>query len=486
MVRTGDSFANLLPETIIMSSIIESAGRSIANNLPVVGVNDDSVKGQDLRGGELIKQLATGGLALGGGVGAAVVLVNYLKSMQQEAEIEDETRLNDDTLYIPTRKREKSAAEVNRWLAPGLAVTGGVIAGGASYALTQAVYNYLQKKHRQNLLDEAQNETLAAAELEAEKSAADMSFSDLVTAFPVAVPLLAALASGGVAYAALNKTFPVVTPPKSKYPRRIRQVTEGGDVEIPEEGELQVKAASARDIWASDDCEAAAMEFLTLFTDRVAMEKGATCITSDILNRVAAEGPNEALRLLRDDGLPALCEAVKGATCVSDDVKAMSAAVIFKSARLAPAVAAVAAAELLDMLPNVMGICKAAGHEQADKLAGLGALMHMSWFRPQITKAASSLGDGHPLLQALMAMISGAPKQEAATGPPAMAGSPTMGGEDRDAALTSDVSGSMGEDNEGDDSEQPGRSGDDDESQGQDDVIDAFMGDPKKAPPPTD
>jgi hypothetical protein len=463
-----------------MSSLIENAGRSIADSLPLVGVNDPSVKGQNLRGGELVKQLATGGLALGSGVGAAVVLVNYLKSMQQEAEIEDETRLNDDTLYLPSRKQEKAAAEVNRWLAPGLAVTGGVVAGGASYALTQAVYNYLQKKHRQKLLDEAQNETLVAADLEAEKSAASMSFADLATAFPVAVPLLAALASGGVAYAALNKTFPVVQPPKSKYPRRIRQVTEGGDVEIPEEA-AQTKAASAADLWADGDCESAAMEFLALVTDRVAMEKGATCITSDILNRVGAEGPRELTSMLRDNGLPAVCEAVKGAACVSDDVKVMSAAVIFKSARLAPAVASVAAAELLDMLPNVMSLCKSASATRLDTLAGLGALMHMSWFRPQIVKAATALGEEHPLLQALMSMMASAPQQ-----PPTPRAALVDGNmEDRDAALTSDISGSMGEDNEGDDSDPGSPKGDDDESQGDDDVIDTFMGDPKKAPPPT-
>ncbi len=462
-----------------MSSLIENAGRTIANHLPVVGVNDASVKGQDQRGGELIKQLATGGLALGSGVGAAVVLVNYLRSMQQEAEVEDESRLNDDTLYLPAHK--KSAAEVNRWLAPGLAVTGGVLAGGASYALTQAVYNYLQKKHRQKLLDEAQNETLAAADLEAEKSAANMTFSDLVTAFPVAVPLLAALASGGVTYAALNKTFPVVQPPKSKYPRRIRQVAEGGEVEIPGEEDGQLKAASARDLWAANDCEAAAMEFLALFTDRVAMEKGATCITSDILNRVGSDGPKELTTMLHDNGLSAVCEAVKGAACVSDEVKAMSAAVIFKSARLSPVVAAIAAAELQDMLPHVTGLCKESSADRLDELAGLGALMHMSWFRPQIEKAAAAMDGGHPLLQALMSMLSGAPQEKRpVTGAVGAAGS-----EDRDAALTSDISGSMGEDNEGDDSDPSVSKGDDDESQGKDDVIDTFMGDPKKAPPPT-
>jgi hypothetical protein len=117
-----------------------------------------------------------------------------------------------------------------------------------------------------------------------------------------------------------------------------------------------------------------------------------------------------------------------------------------------------------------------------DKLAGLGALMQMNWNRPQIEKAASSLGEGHPLLQALMDMLSGAPKSEQAT-----VGAPTgEEADDRDAALTSDVSGSMGEDNEGDDSEGDPAHGDDDESQGDDDVVDTFMGDPKKAPPPTE
>ena len=128
------------------------------------------------------------------------------------------------------------------------------------------------------------------------------------------------------------------------------------------------------------------------------------------------------------------------------------------------------------MLPNVMQLCKSASDDKLDKLAGLGALMHMSWFRPQIIKAAAAVGSDHPLLQALMSLMAEAPQDRGAQ-------LPAGGSEERDAALTSDISGSMGEDNEGDDD--PTSHGDDDESQGEDDVIDAFMGDPKQAPPPT-
>lgn len=460
-----------------MSSLIESAARGVRETLPGIGANKETTVKQTARGQDLIKQLATGGLALGGGVGAAVVLLNYLKSMQQEAEVDDESRLNDDTLYIPSG-RTKMASDVNRWLAPGVAVTGGILSAGGAYALTQAVYNYLQKKHRQKLLDEAQNDTLLAADIETQKSAAQMTFSDLVTAFPVAVPLLAALASGGVAYAALNKTFPVVQTPKSKYPKRVRQVAADGDVE-PLDPSLNVKSASDR--YAEEDCEAAAMEFMTMFTDSVAMEKGAFCITSDIINRVASDGVDGLTRVLRDQGLPAMVEIVKGASehPVDDHTKAAAAAVIFKSARLAPVVGAVAAAELLDMIPGVMSMCQDMDHDQLDKLAGVGSLMQMSWIRPGIEKAAAALPVDNPLMSALVAALSGRNQTQTEGELPSGELTGTAADEDRDAAMTSDVSGSMAEDNEG------SSEGDvDDESQDDDDAVDAFMDNPTAAPPP--
>lgn len=457
-----------------MSSIIEQAARSLKGALPGAGAGSEANARQDARGQELIKQLAIGGLALGGGTSAAVALANYLRSMRQENEVEDESRLNDDTLYIPAG-REKSAADggVNRWLAPGLAITGGILSAGGAYALTQSVYNALQRRRRQKMLDEAQNETLLAADLETEKAASSMTFSDLVTAFPVAVPLLAALASGGLAYTALNKTFPTVKSPKSKFPKRIRQVAADG--EITEVEAPQTKSAAAADLWAERDCRDAGMEYLALFTDRVAMEKGAMCITSDILNRVARDGTIALARATRDHGLPALCEITKGASDnpASEGEKAMAAAAIFKSARLSSVVGAIAAAEFADMLPHIDGICSGMEPEQLDKMAGLGALMHLSWHRPAMVKGAAAMPQTNPLLMELVAMLQGAPQQQATADEE----------EERDAALTSDVSGSMAEDNEGG-GEELDDEGEEDESQASDDVIDSFMAAPSSAPPP--
>ncbi len=443
--------------------------RGVTNNLPGVGAGRASAAAQSERGKELIKNLAVGGLALGSGAGVAVALVNYLRSLSQENELNDEDRLDDDTLYIPAQKKSASSPDVNRWLAPGLALTGSVLTAGASYAATQAIYNYLQKKHRQRLLDEAQRETLDAAGIETEKAATQMTFADLATAFPVAIPLLAAMASGGVAYAALNKSFPVVQAPKSKYPKRIRAIAADGGIEdLSEDVETDTLKKSA----AESDIEAAANEFLTLFTDRLAMEKQALCVTSDILNRAAKDGTAELNKVYSEQGLSALCECVKGASLrpSSASQKATAAILLQKSARLAPALNALAAAEFIDMMPTVSAQVQAMGPEGIDKMAGLASLMHLSLFRPQaaeyVEKAAA---EGNAMLMELIQKLSemktpGGNTQDSEV-------------EERDAALTSDLSGSMAEDNEGDESEK--EQNHDAEATGKNDVVDDFMDDPQ-------
>jgi hypothetical protein len=462
-----------------MSSIIESAARGLKNSLPGIGVGQEVADRQRARGHDLIKNLALGGLALGGGTGALVALANYLKSMSEEGDLENASRLDDETLYIPepknTIKQAMDAATVDRWTAPGLAITGGILSAGGAYALTQAVYNYLQKKHRQQLLDKAQGETLAAADLEATKSAgASMTFSDLVTAFPVAVPLLAALATGGVAYAALNKAFPTVGSTKSKYPKRIRAVTPSGEVEPLDKDIAQQAIKSASEA----DCEAAAFEFLALMTDRVAMKKKATCITSDILNSVAKGGVGELAKFAHDQNLEAITYAVKGASDQPADsgMKAVAAAAIFKSARLSPLVSCIAAAEYIDMLPGVAQACASMDEERMDKAAGLGALLHISLSRHEILQEFSKAASSEHMPTALRELI-GSLRHSPHQKPDALAEDE----EDRDVAMTSDLSGSMGEDFEGGDNKDPDS---DDESQADKDVIDAFMENPKSVPPP--
>lgn len=432
-----------------MSSIIEAAAR--AAKAGITGVVDPvPTEGQqNNRGGDMIRNMATGGLALGAGTGAVVALLNYLKSLKEEAAVEDESRLNDDTLYIPAISKAAADEGVNRWIAPGLALTSGILSAGGAYALTQSIYNYLQKKRRQRMLDEAQGEALLASDEEIAKAASDsakMGFYDLVTAFPVAIPLLAALASGGVAYTALNKTFPTVRSPKSKYPRRIRQVSSTGQVdEVPEEVEEQLK--SAADYAAEADLEDAALEFLLLTVDQMSQHKSASfSVTSDILNRTAKEGLSGVVRLQKTAGLSALVEGTKGASDIpaSLEDKVLAAAALCKSARLRPVVSALAAAEFQELAPDLYDTVVSYGEEHLDKMAGVAPLFHMTYFRPLLLKSAAT---GNPLLEELAQLM--APQETDVS------------------ALTSDVHGSGTDDAEGEDVEH---------STAPDDVVDLLIG----------
>ncbi len=465
-----------------MPNLIENAARGAVSSLPAVGTNQQAEQAQRLRGADLIKNLTGGGLALGAGVSASVALLNYLKSLSTEADMQDPSRLDDETLYIPEPHKKQAADEgVNKWMAPGLAITGGVLGAGAGYAAVQAVYNKLQRKHLEKMLDQAQSETLTAVGEEAQqKSAGDakLSLSDIVTAFPVATPLLVALASGGVASAALNKAFPVIKKPKSKYPRRIRVVSPDGDVSMPDEEADTMKMASVSDLLAERDLEHAGLEFLTMVTDGLAIEKKALCLTSDILNKAAKEGLSGMNDIYMDYGLPALAEAVKGASDVpaASADKLLAAMALFKHATLGPAVASLAASEYLDMVPEVASLVERGDHNLLDKSAGIAPLLHLAILRPFAQEAVKSAN--MELLQQLIASIGMTP-QPTAGGGGAMQ-QPTAAGhgevaEERDAAMTSDVAGSMTEDSEGDSGDTDGSN---DESQANNDVVDTFMESP--------
>ena len=388
-----------------MSNPIEFAARKAVAALTGIVNPAEERRQQDARGAELIRNMATGGLALGTGTGALVALVNYLKSMKEEDAALDESRLNDDTLYIPSVKSAADESGVNRWLAPGLAATGGILSAAGAYALTQSVYNYLQKKRRQELLDAAQGEALLEADKEIAKSgSARMDFGELVTAFPVAVPLLAALASGGVAYAALKKTFPTVKNPKSKYPKRIRIVAGDGTVEnLSDEAEddlSAVKLASAR--VGEADLADAAIEFLMLTVDEVSREKSAKHrLTSDVLHRVAKDGLADVVKMQKEGGMTALIESVRGASDIPADLPnvALAAAAICKSARLSPVMSMIASAEFQELAPDLYETALSYGEEQMDKFAGLAPLLQLAYFRPLILEKSAM---SNPLRTELM------------------------------------------------------------------------------------
>ncbi len=455
-----------------MSSIIESTARTVKDLIPGMRFDPQTRALQAQRGRDLIKNLALGGLALGGTAGAAVVLSNYLKSLGQEAELFDDARLNDDTLYIPMPEKKAADGDGPRWSAPGLAVTGGVLSAGAAYALTQALYNVIQKKRHQALLDEAQDEALTAADAELSKGAAlGMTMPELIAAFPVALPLLAAIASGGVTYTALNKAFPTVTKIKSKYPKRIRAVANDGkvsDLDGDLEDNVKEVTKSAADRIGEQDCELAGLEFMTLLTTQLAHEKKAEyCITNDIINAVARDGIAPVAAAYSQGGISALVDTVKNAAEADECVKVASVVALYRHNQLAPVVASLAAAEYQELAPTVMAKCASMDPEMLDKAAGLASLMQLTFIRPSLLKVATMAPQLAEELAAILgANLHGLPEEETE--------------ENRDEALTSDLTGSMSEDNEGDSADVE----DADESQAKNDAVDTFFEAPEQAPKP--
>lgn len=464
-----------------MSSLIESGARAVKNLIPGVSFDPQQRAAQVTRGRDLIKNLALGGLALGGTAGAAVVLSNYLKSISDEADVYDDSRLNDDTLYIPIP--EKKAAEDQegpRWTAPGLAITSGVIGAGTAYALTQALYNIIQKKRRMRLLDEAQNEALTAADEELAKGAAlGMTMPELIAAFPVALPLLAALASGGVTYAALNKAFPTVTKPKSKYPKRIRAVAADGSVsEIDRDSDDNVDEVtkSAADRFGEYDCELAGLEFMTLLTMQLAHEKKADyCVTSDIVNTVAREGIANVAATYENAGWLGLTEVVKNASEADEISKVAAVVTLHRHPYLSPVVASMAAAEYHELAPTVMAKCASMDATMLDKVAGVAALMQMTFMRPLLLKSAAVSPE---LMEQLKVMLAG----EVPADLRKEQLDDTDAEKSRDEALTTDASGSMAEENEGGANQD--YDGLDEEAQSKNDAVDNFFEAPSKAPAP--
>lgn len=377
-------------------------------------------------------------------------------------------------------------------LAPGLAVTGGILAAGGGYAMVQSIWNAAEKRRRQALVDEAQQETIAAADLEASKSAAaappaqdpKLNLSDMLTAAPVALPLLTALATGGLTYAALNKSFPVVTKKKHVGPKRIRVVGEDTttpyDLPAGEEEETE-KVASAFQV---QDLQDAGDEFLASFVD--ASRPGT--ITGDFIRKAASGQLTAMEELYKAAGIDALVASLKGASDLDpgSEAKALGTMALFKSAALSDTVRAIAAAEYIESYgPLYSEIVGDDTHMR--KMASIGCLMGViarDSALPELAKQAAMMPpvenpSSHGILARLKELLSGVltpgpaatGEQPAAPGAAAPQGGSHHEREERDAALTSDAGGGVGGVVE-DGSDGHGASS---ESTGDDDVIDGIM-----------
>lgn len=460
-------------------NLIERAGRGVSSLLTGDPAAPSSSQQRE-RGNALIGKLGMGGVMLGGGAAAVVAAVNLLSSLDQERKLEDDAKLDDDTLYIDdprARLRKKAAEGVSPLLAPGLAITSAIVGAGGAYALVQSVHNAAEKRRRQALLDEAQRETLTAADQEVSKlaAAADprVNLGDLLTATPVALPLLTMLATGGITYAALHKQFPTISRQKRTGPKRIRVMRDGAvtpydapDEDVPDEVTGTKQAA-----FGLQDLDDAGSEFLASF---VAASRARTII-GDMINKSASGGLGEMEELLKVAGVGALLTSLKGVPAPSQDLRMLGSMALFKSAALSATARAIAVAEYLEIHGSTFDEI-AGDHAHMSKLASLGCLLGIisrDSALPELAKQAALMPRETPpnsggILEALKALLSGAAPQ---AGPPAQQGGTHQQREDRDAALTSDVGGGVaGASEDGADGAQAAR-----ESTGDDDVIDSIM-----------
>jgi hypothetical protein len=459
-------------------NLLERAGRGITSAFSSAATPDD-LSSQRERGGQLIQNIGLGGTMLGGGAAAVVAAISLLNSLSKEKEMEDDSRLDDDTLYISDphegKKRVKSAAEgVSPLLAPGLAMTSGIVGAGAGYALVQGIYNALEKRRRQQMLDEAQREVIEAADMEAAKSASaqpapKINLADLLTATPVALPLLTMLATGGITYAALDKSFPVIDKPKRRGPRRIRIGQDARPYEVPEEDVAEGEAEKAA--FSSSDLEDAGDEFLASFV--AASRKGT--ITGDFISK-AASGELDAMEhMLKTAGIDALLLSLKGASDreIPEAKRMLGTMALFKSAALKDTVRSVAAAEYLEIYGDSFNETSGCPRTM-QKMASLGCLMGLisrDSALPEMAKQAAAMeqpATSPGLLEILKRFLTGGgaeqPKGDGSEGS-------ALQREERDAALTSDAGGGIG----GVSEEGADGLGTSQKSTGDDDVIDSVM-----------
>lgn len=467
-------------------NLLELAGRGITSTVAGAAAPPNANQ-QRARGTDMMKDVGIGGAMLGGGTAAVVAALSLLSSLRKEREMEDDNRLDDDTLYISdpheAKKRVKAASEstggVSPMLAPGLALTSGIVGAGAGYALVQGVWNAIEKRRRQKLLDEAQRETMDMADTEAIKAAAaqpgsKINLADLLTASPVALPLLTMLATGGLTYAALNKSFPTIDKPKRVGPRRIRVGKDVAPYEVPEEDaeELPVKSA-----FHQEDLADAGNEFLASF---VAASRRGT-ITGDLIHK-SASGELDAMEdLLKSAGVDALLLSLKGASDrpLPQDLRMLGTMALFKSAALKDTARAIVAAEYLEIYGDTYNEISGCP-KTMQKMASLGCLMGVisrDSALPEMAKQAAAMENPNSsgLLAMLKALLSGGGAPAQAAGGQHAPGSPQGGDhlqrEERDAALTSDAGGGIGGVSEDGADGGPVAK----ESTGDDDVIDSVL-----------
>ena len=344
---------------------------------------------------QMILNFILGGGAIGAAAGAGSSLINYLQSLKEKADKSDLGEAADnDTLYVDLPSK-KEAFDLTSLTAPGVGAAGSVLSAGGAYLLMRKLYQNIKRKQLLEDLEKAQHAFVGSAQEEAAAgkqantdggvSGRPLSTLETLGAAPVALLILATLASGGLTYKALDKAFPSVKQPFNPAPKRVvvrrRQLPAGVEDSVDDSTSASPLAKEA----AYED----GMEFLTslVLANKQATESDAR----DIVHAVASGRHDEIVDNLMQYGLDTTMATIKGAyeKELSHAEKHMAISLCVKSAALGPVFNMLVAAEYNGMAPNFTKLASSHDEDTIDTLVNIGAVFGSSLRKNIFSKDAS-------------------------------------------------------------------------------------------------
>lgn len=373
----------------------------------------------------LITKYALGGLGIGGAAALATNLIDYIKNMNR-LHSSDPSDADDSTLYIkvknPTEKKASNdSVDRNVMFSGPAAITAGALSALGGWALVNAIYKKMMLAEAQKELDEAQNQFIDLNGYERVKSASDRvrakSMGGLTNLLSLlfSVPGLFSIASGVIAYNALDKYFPEKKKQVTS-PRRIKIVSEdttAGDSVGPDyntNGTSDQYSAPALDKVAGVT-ESDGVEFMIRSIVTSGMRN------SDIANMVgdvAQSGSNSFEKLATTIGFENAISATKGRASNNLDPLTEQLAIthLAKSASVGPQVAITAAAEFAETFPTIYMTAASLSDEQKDFFEKIARVMgraartvivanELNLSDEVIEKQASMIADDNTVLSVL-------------------------------------------------------------------------------------
>jgi hypothetical protein len=350
-----------------------------------------------------VAPMMSGGLMLGGGVGAAVALYKLMNRLNENRKKEKDTSYDDDTLYLTTTApdpedaksaSEKKATSPTTVLAGGL---GGLLAAYVGYKGVDAIYNKVRQSRLQAELDEAQNIYLdrlqQGKQASMEKEALGSNL-DRMGAGAMAVPLLVALGSALITNRVMSKANPKIKKPGKNNLRKIvlkspekKTVKEEKKVEEPKQEPAQEERP---DGITEEDLQ-----------NLMQLSMAKSSSIRDLVCAHATDGFDNILDNFKEYGLFTTMDLNKGAS--SDDItfeqKSKSIEALSKQAAMQDSLALYCASEFFDISPTLCKNASLLEDGDAEALVDFSREFYSDCTKNKHSKSAAAAAIALSLLQ---------------------------------------------------------------------------------------